>query len=202
MALQAGARRGITTRMTQPVDKQADERRILLGQITAAHGIRGDVIVRTYTGDPVDIASYGPLTDKAGGRPLSLSILRVSDKGVVVRVKGVTDRNGAEALRGRELYVARSKLPKANEAEYYHADLIGLRAVLDDGREFGRVIAVQNFGAGDLLEIKLSDGGDVEFIPFTNACVPEVDLGAGQLVVVPPVMTGDEGEEEEGGDDA
>lgn len=175
------------TRMTQP----PDDRRILLGQITGVHGIRGDLIVRSYTADPADVAAYGPLTDKDGAKPLSISVMRVSDKGVVARAKGISDRNGAEALKGRELYVLRSKLPEADKAEYYHADLIGLDAITADGRPFGRVTAVQNFGAGDLLEIKTQDGRDSEFIPFTNACVPEVDLGKRTLTVVPPLMTGD-----------
>jgi 16S rRNA processing protein RimM len=184
-----------------PETNAKDDRRILLGQIGSAHGIKGDVIVRSYTADPADIAAYGPLTDKAGAKPLTLSVVRVSDKGVVARVKGVSDRNGAEALKGRELYVDRTKLPKASDAEYYHADLIGLAAVTADGEPYGRVLAVQNFGAGDLLEIQLSGGKDAEFIPFTNACVPEVDLALGRLTVVPPVMTGepelgDEGEDE------
>ncbi len=170
--------------------KPSDDRRLLLGQISGAHGIRGDVIVRTYTADPADITAYGPLTDKTGGRPLTLNVIRVTDKGVVARVKGVNDRNGAEALKGAELYVVRSKLPKTDEAEYYHADLIGLDAVTEDGASFGRIVAVQNYGAGDLLEIQLSDGKDVEFIPFTNACVPDVDIAAGRLTVIPPVMTG------------
>ncbi len=186
--------------MTNPADtKSSKDRRVLLGQITGAHGIRGDVIVRTYTADPADIATYGALTDKDGERPTTLTIIRVSDKGVVARVKGVTDRNGAEALKGRELYVTRSKLPKAAEAEYYHADLIGLEAMTEDGQLFGRVAAVQNFGAGDLLEIKLSDGRGIEFIPFTNACVPDVDIAAGRLTVVPPVMTGKPEAPEDGG---
>ena len=178
--------------MTNPADTKASEdRRILVGQITGAHGIRGDVIVRTHTSDPADIAAYGPLTDKDGARPTTLSIVRVSDKGVVARVKGVSDRNGAEALKGRELYVARSIFPKAAEAEYYHADLIGLEAVTENGQPFGRVTAVQNFGAGDLLQIKLSDGRGIEFVPFTNACVPDVDIAAGHLTVLPPVLTGE-----------
>ena len=170
---------------------KSEDRLILLGQITGAHGIRGDVILRTFTADPADIAAYGPLTDASGARPLALSVVRVSDKGVVARVKGVADRNAAEALKGRELFVARSKLPKADEAEYYHADLIGLKAVTPEGVEIGRVIAVQNFGAGDLLEIKMSGGKDAEFIPFTDACVPDVDIAAGRVTVVPPVMTGE-----------
>ncbi|HPG89023.1 MAG TPA: ribosome maturation factor RimM [Hyphomicrobium sp.] len=168
-----------------------DDRRILLGQITGAHGIRGDVIVRTFTADPDGIAAYGALTDKDGFNPLFIKIIRVSDKGVIARVKGVSDRNGAEALRGRELYVQRAQLPEADEAEYYHADLIGLAAVTADGAAFGTVIAVQNYGAGDLLEIRTRDGRDSEFIPFTNACVPVVDIKAKTLTVLPPVMTGE-----------
>ncbi len=169
----------------------ADDRRILLGQITAVHGVRGDLIVRSYTADPADIAAYGPLTDKDGGKPLTLSVVRVSDKGVVVRAKGVADRNAAELLKGRELYVQRSQLPAADDAEYYHADLVGLDAFTSDGQPFGRVVAVQNFGAGDLLEIRTQDGRDTEFIPFSDACVPDVDIAARRLTVVPPVMTGE-----------
>lgn len=172
-------------------------RRILLGQIGSAHGIRGEVVVRTYTGAPEAIASYGPLTDATGKKSWKLRVVRVSDKGVVARVEGVTDRNGAEALRGQELYVARAKLPVPDAAEYYHADLIGLAAVTVDGAEFGRIVALQNFGAGDLLEIQLSGQTVTEFVPFTNACVPEVDIAAGRVTVVPPVMTG-EGPENDG----
>lgn len=168
-----------------------DDRRILLGQITGAHGIRGDIIVRTHTADPGGIAAYGELTDKDGLKPLRLKIVRVTDKGLVARVNGVSDRNGAEALKGRELYVLRSQLPAASDAEYYHADLIGLNAITSDGAAFGKVIAVQNFGAGDLLEIGTRDGRDSEFIPFTNACVPVVDIKAQTVTVVPPVMTGE-----------
>jgi 16S rRNA processing protein RimM len=175
-----------------------DDRRILLGQITVAHGIKGEVMVRSYASDPADIAAYGPLTDKDGTRPLALTVIRDTGKGVIARVKGVSDRNAAEALKGRELYVARDKLPKASDAEYYHADLIGLDAVTEDGQRFGRVTAVQNFGAGDLLEIKRSDGKDTEFIPFTNACVPDVDITLGRLTIVPPVLTGEQGEGEDG----
>jgi 16S rRNA processing protein RimM len=178
-----------------------DDRRILLGQITIAHGIKGEVIVRSYTSDPADIAAYGPLTDKEGARPLALTVIRDTGKGVVVRIKGVSDRNAAEALKGRELYVDRAKLPKASDAEYYHADLVGLEAFTGDGKPFGRVTAVQNFGAGDLLEIKLSDGRDIEFIPFTNACVPQVDLALGRLTVAPPVMTGEQEAGEDQGED-
>lgn len=171
---------------------QSKPHRILLGQITSAHGIRGDILVRTFTGEPADIAAYGPLTDAAGTKSFKLRIVRVTDKGVVARLDGVTDRNGAEAIRGQELYVERSKLPATDDTEYYHADLIGLAAVAPDGVAIGRVVAVQNFGAGDLLEIQLTGGTATEFVPFRNANVPEVDLAAKRVVVVMPVMVGDQ----------
>lgn len=165
--------------------------RILLGQIVTAHGIRGEVLVRSFAADPADIASYGPLTDEGGTRRFVLRVVRVSDKGVIARVDGVGDRTAAEALRGQELYIPRSKLPKAEASEFYHADLIGLAAIRPDGSRYGEVLAVHNFGAGDLLEIKLAAGKSSEFIPFTEANVPAIDLESGTVTIDPPVMTGE-----------
>ncbi|MFN0219847.1 MAG: ribosome maturation factor RimM [Hyphomicrobium sp.] len=176
--------------MDQNQSAKSTDSLVLLGQIGAAHGIRGDVLIRTFTAEPASIAAYGPLTDKVGQRLFKVNIVRVTEKGVVARIAGVTDRNGAEALRGIELYVARSRLPKPADAEYYHADLIGLDAVLADGTPFGRVVAVQNFGAGDLLEIQRANA-DTEFIPFTNANAPDVDLERHRVTVIPPTMVGE-----------
>lgn len=170
-------------------------RLVLLGQFGSAHGIRGDVMVRTFTAEPEAIASYGPLTDGTASKAYTLRIVRVTDKGVVARVDGVADRTAAEALRGIELYVARTKLPQTEQSEYYHADLIGLTAVLQSGEKYGRVSSVQNFGAGDLLEIERA-GSPSEYIPFTNANAPVVDFAAGTVVIVPPVMTGEREESE------
>ncbi len=167
---------------------------VLLGSFANAHGIRGEVQVRTYTGAPESIASYGPLSDKAGRRTFKLRVVRVTDKGIIARVEGVSDRNAAEALKGIELYVERAKLPAADEGEYYHADLIGLRAVSPEGEEIGKIIAVANFGAGDLLEVLLAGGTATEYVPFSDACVPSVDIAAGVATVVMPEMV--EGEEE------
>lgn len=167
------------------------KRLILLGQIGAAHGIKGDVTIRTYTSAPEAIASYGPLTDKTGTKSFKIKIVRVTDKGVVARIDGVTDRNSAEALRNVELYVARSKLPKPDATEFYHADLIGLQTVDELGAVTGKVVAVQNFGAGDLLEVKFSGAASTDFIPFTDACVPSVDLDAGRVTVIRPELTGE-----------
>jgi 16S rRNA processing protein RimM len=166
-------------------------RSILLGQIASAHGIRGDVMIRTYTETPEAIASYGALTDSRGQHRFEIKVQRVTDKGVVAHIKGVDDRTAAEALRGVELYVDRDHLPATSDDEFYHADLIGLDAITGDGQPFGTVIAVQNFGAGDLLEIRRPGRRDTDYIPFTNDCVPDVDIGNRRIVVEPPVMIGD-----------
>ena len=182
---------GITALMTDSKTEPRAPRRILLGQIAGAHGIRGDVLVRTFTGEPAAIASYGPLTDASGAKNFQLRVVRVTDKGIVARVEGVNDRNGAEAVRGQELYVDRAKLPAPAEAEYYHADLIGLAAVTPEGQEIGRVIAIQNFGAGDLVEVQLTGTKTTSLIPFTNANVPDVDIANGRMTVIQPVMVGE-----------
>jgi 16S rRNA processing protein RimM len=172
-----------------------ETKRILLGQINGAHGIRGEVLVRTFTGDPGAISDYGPLTDASGNAPLKLKVLRVTPKGVVARITGVADRNGAEALKGRKLYVLRAAMPEPEEDAFYHEDLIGLAAVDEAGTPIGKVLAVQNFGAGDLLEIKLATGGATELIPFTRACVPKVEIAARRVVVVMPVVAEEDAED-------
>jgi 16S rRNA processing protein RimM len=174
-----------------------DQRRILVGEITGAHGIRGDVLVRAYTAAPAGVAGYGPLTDQSGRRTFSLRVVRVTDKGIVARVDGVADRNAAEPLRGTKLYIDRDKLPATDEAEFYHADLIGLRAVTIDRQPIGEIVSVQNFGAGDLLELKPTDGSESRFIPFENRWVPDVDLASGVAVIVEPVTTTDMSDEDE-----
>ena len=171
-----------------------NKRRILVGEITGAHGIRGDVLVRTYTGAPDGIAAYGPLTDATGQKKFSLRVVRVTSKGIVARVAGVEDRNGAEPLRGTKLYIDHAKLPPTTEAEFYHADLIGLRAIAADGETLGEIVAVQNFGAGDLLELKPLDHSETRFIPFEDRWVPKIDLDAGLLVINEPATTTDDDE--------
>jgi 16S rRNA processing protein RimM len=159
------------------------QKRILLGRIAAAHGIRGDVLVKTFTGRPQDIAAYGPLGD-GGGRTFEIKVVRVTPKGgVVASIAGVRDRNAAEALKGTPLYVDRDRLPAPDAGEYYHADLIGLAAVDSEGRPLGEVVAVYNHGAGDLLEVRLADTAKTELVAFTDAFVPEVDLKARRVVV-------------------
>ena len=174
------------------------QRRVLLGEISGAHGIRGDVLVRSFTAAPETIASYGPLTDATGAKQFSLGLIRVTSNGIVARIGGVSDRTTAETLRGTKLYIDRERLPEAAASEHYHADLIGLRAIAPDGTELGEIVAVQNFGAGDLVELKPASGSSTEFIPFEDQWVPHVDLAAGTIVINRPP----EGEDDESRDNS
>ena len=171
-----------------------NDTRILLGRITGAHGIRGDVIVHSYAEVAEDVCAYGPLTDKTGTKSFALKVVHVTPKGVVARIKGLADRNAAETLTGTELYVAREKLPAAAEDAFYHADLIGLAAFAPDGKPVGRIVTVQNFGAGDLIEIALEGTSKTEFVRFADAFVPEVDIKGGRIVVILPEAGDDDAE--------
>lgn len=160
---------------------------ILLGRFGAPHGVRGDVRLQSYTGDPMAIGGYGPLTDKSGKRVFELLNLRPQGKDMLVaRVKGVDDRNGAEALTGVELFIDREKLPAPDEDEFYLADLIGLRAETTEGALIGRVLGLRNFGAGDILEVAPATGGETLMFPFTRAVVPVVNVAEGRVVIEPP----------------
>jgi 16S rRNA processing protein RimM len=174
----------------------AQPARILLGRIAGAHGIRGDVLVHTYTEAPENIGAYGALSDASGTRQFKLGIVRVTPKGVIARVAGIDDRNAAETLKGIELYVDRARLPAAADGEFYYADLVGLTVVDTKGKTLGSIAAVQNFGAGDLLEIRLSGSSKTELVPFREAFVPEVHLAARRVVVVLPSAAPDDAEGE------
>ncbi len=169
----------------------AKSHRIVIAHVTSAHGIRGDVVLKTHMDDPHDLTGYGPLTDEAGTRRFEIKSLRVTAKGVVVHFKGVEDRTTAEGLRGVGLFVDRAALLPAEDGAFYHVDLIGLAAVDAAGAVVGKVVAVQNFGAGTLLEISRSGVRETEYVPFTDAFVPEVDIAGGRVIVVMPVMVGE-----------
>lgn len=163
----------------------ASDKRVCVGVVAGAHGVRGAVRIKSFTAEPKDVAGYGPLEDEGGGQHFTLRLVGAA-KGVVIGwLSGVTDRDHAEALRGLTLYLPRDALPPTEAEEFYHADLIGLEAVLGDGTPLGQVKAVHDFGAGDTLEITRSEGPPA-MVPFTRAVVPVVDLDAGRLVVAPP----------------
>lgn len=160
--------------------------RVLIAKIGAAHGVRGELRLWPFTQDPMSVARYGALQSKDGTRFFEIAQMRAAKDHLVARFKGIDDRNAAEALNGIELYVPRERLPPPDEGEYYHADLIGLDAVTAEGAPFGRVIAVHNFGAGDILEIAPETHGPTLMLPFTDAVVPTVDIAERRLTVVPP----------------
>jgi len=158
---------------------------VCVGIVTGAHGVTGAVRVKSFTALPEDVARYGALADETGARKWRLRVVGAAKGVLIARLAGVEDRNRAEALRGLRLYLPRAALPPAAEDEYYHADLIGLSAVLADGTPVGEVRAVHDFGAGDTLEI-VRPQGQPAMVPFTRAVVPVVDVAAGRLVLDPP----------------
>ena len=169
--------------------------RICVARIGAAHGIRGEVKLWSFTEDPAAIADYGPLETQHGTRRFEIEQMRAAKDHFVARLKGVTDRDAAEALRNIDLYVPRERLAEIEEADtYYYTDLIGLAAVTADGAAFGTVKALHNFGAGDIIEIQPAAGGAPLMLSFTCANVPEVDIAAGRIVIAVPgeIEIGDE----------
>jgi 16S rRNA processing protein RimM len=166
------------------VAERSQERdRICVARIGAAHGVRGEVKLWSFTADPAAVADYGPL-ETADGRTVEIEAMRPAKEFFVARLKGVADRDAAERLRNAELLVPRERLPAPAEAdEFYHADLIGLAVVDTAGTALGSVVAVHNFGAGDLIEVSRPEGRDTVMLAFTQAVVPEIDLAGGRVVV-------------------
>ena len=157
-----------------------------LGTIFTVHGVRGAVKVKSFTEDPAALISYSPLLSSDGKREFVLKLQAVTPPDVlIVHVEGVTDRNAAETLKGTELYVSRDQLPEAEEGEYYHHDLIGMQVQLPNGQSFGSVVAMHNFGAGDIIEIKLPNGKE-EMFSFDEESVELVDLEKQLITFNPP----------------
>ncbi|MEZ5842064.1 MAG: ribosome maturation factor RimM [Hyphomicrobiales bacterium] len=174
-----------------------DRNRVCLGVIGAPHGVRGEVRVKPYGEDPLSLGAYGPLADESGTRSFEVAALRPIKGGMlVVRFRGLADRDAAEAVKGTRLFVDRDRLPAPGEDEFYHTDLIGLAAELADGTALGRIVAVPDFGAGDLLEIA-TGGGRTVLVPFTMDVVPVIDLGAGKVVIAPPPGLLDDADDDE-----
>lgn len=174
------------------------EKRIPLGIVSGVRGLAGELRIRTFTENPEDIAAYGPLTDEAAERRFDIVSVTPAKDGVVARIAGINDRAAAEALKGMRLYVDRAALPRPEAESWYHCELIGLEVAGLDGVKLGRVEAVQNYGAGDLLEIAFAGRRVTELVPFTKAFVPGVDLATGRITVALPENFFAPGEREEG----
>ncbi|PWJ16181.1 ribosome maturation factor RimM [Jannaschia seohaensis] len=163
---------------------------VCLGAVTGSYGVRGEVRVKSFCADPSAIGDYGPLTGD-DGKTYTVTVLRPVKGGYAVRLSGVPHKEAADALRGTRLWAPRAALPDLPDDEFYHSDLIGLEAYDTGGAPLGRVHAVHDHGAGDLLELRPKGGAPV-LIPFTRAVVPTVDLAARRLVVDPPAGLLDE----------
>jgi 16S rRNA processing protein RimM len=159
--------------------------RVCIAQIGAAHGVRGEVRLKPFTEDPLAVTRYGALESEDGNRRFEIEAVRPAKDMLVARLKGVTDRDAAEALKNIRLFVAREKLPQPEADEFYHADLVGLTARKQNGETVGTVKAVHNFGAGDLLEIEPAAGATI-MLPFNEVTVPVVDIAAKTIVVELP----------------
>jgi 16S rRNA processing protein RimM len=179
------------SRRTHSADP-AEAGRVCVAVVTGPQGVQGAVRIKSFTEVPEDVAGYGPLEDESGRRQFDLQLCGAAKGVLIARLPGIEGRDQAEALRGLRLYLPRSALPQPEAEEYYHADLIGLEAVLGDGTRVGRVRAIYDFGAGDTLELA-RDGAPPVLVPFTRAVVPIVAPAEGRLVLDPPPgLLGDE----------
>ena len=171
----------------RPVTEALPDNHVVVGVIGAAHGLRGELRLKSYTSDPMAVGDYGPLR-LPDGRLLTVKVLRpVRDDLVIVRLEGVGDRTAAEQLTGLPLSLDRTALPELDdEDEFYHADLVGLKAVDAEGQVLGHIVGLFNYGAGDMLEIRLNKPAPSDFLPFTKAFVPKIDVKAGWVEVVLP----------------
>ena len=172
------------------------DKKICLGKIVGVHGIRGEVKVKSYTELDKDLGSYGDLEDKNSTQKFTLKVTGHSKDLLRVKIKGVDDRNKAETLIGIELYAKRDVLPEVQaEDVFYEADLVGLEVLDDQKNKVAKVIGFYNFGAGDILEIKLQTG-KAEMLPFNKAYVPEINLEEGYIIVTSTGMVFSEDEED------
>lgn len=162
-----------------------------MAQIGGAHGLRGEVKLKSFTADPMAVSDYGPLTTADGSASFEIESLRPGKGHLIARFRGIGDRNMAERLANVRLFVPRERLPPLEADEFYHADLMGLVAVTADGTEVGTVVAIHDFGAGDILELQPRAGGTTIMLPFTAAFVPCVDIASGRIVVAPLEAAGD-----------
>lgn len=166
--------------MTPPAE------RVCLGAVAGAYGVHGEVRLKSFCATAEDIAAYGALTSEDGRREVTITLTGTTKGALTARLSGVGDRETADAMRGTRLYAPRTRLPALPEDEFYHADLIGLEVFDTGGATLGRVVAVHDNGATDLLEVRGPGLRESALLPFTRAVIPTVDLAAGRLVADPP----------------
>jgi 16S rRNA processing protein RimM len=172
--------------------------RVCVAQIGGPHGLRGEVKLKSFTADPMAVKDYAPLESEDGAARFEIEALRPAKGYLVARLRGIADRSAAEQLTHVKLFISRQRLPAPEPDEFYHADMIGMRAVTPAGDEIGLVHAIHDFGAGDILELQLRGSATTVMVPFTTTIVPEVDVADRRIVVVLP-MTDDGGRRTENG---
>jgi 16S rRNA processing protein RimM len=160
--------------------------RICVARIGAAHGVKGEVKLWSFTADPAAVADYGPLESQDGTQRFEIEAVRAAKDHLVARLSGVRDRDAAQRLTNLDLYVPRDRLPAPAPEEFYHADLIGLRAEGRDGAVLATIVGIHDFGAGDLLELRAAGSSSTVLMPFTAETVPVVDIAGGRIVIDPP----------------
>ncbi|MCL4145440.1 UNVERIFIED_CONTAM: hypothetical protein GTU68_042020 [Idotea baltica] len=165
---------------------------VCVGAIAGAFGVRGEAKIKCFTDDPAAVGAYGPLHTEDGKREFTLKLTRPVKGGYAARLSGVETREDAEALKGTRLYADRTAMPEPDEEEFYYTDLLGLAIETEDGTVLGKIKAVQDFGAGDVIEYTPKGGGESLYLPFTREIIPTVNVADGKVIAVPPVE--DEGE--------
>ena len=159
---------------------------ICIGTITSPHGVKGEVKIQPHTQYPDDLTAYGPLYDQSGSKTFGIHIKRIQNDAVIATIDGCNDRNAAEQLRGKKLYVPREALPETEEEEFYHEDLVNLKIRTPEGAEIGIVKAIHNFGAGDIIEISLNDSKKTDMLPFNLDTVPTINIEEGYIIISQP----------------
>ncbi len=187
-------------------DSNKQESLVCVGVISAVHGIKGQVKISTFTQNPEDITTYGRLFDKNGKPLFEIKNFKLTPKAMIVRLSGIDTRNQAEQLKGTELFIQRETLPQPDEEEFYYSDLTGLNVQFRNGTHYGTVKSIQNFGAGDLVEIlpdpsmvttksgkKAKPSGKIEtvFYNFTKEVFPQINISEGYITLLPPKMVED-----------
>ncbi len=167
-------------------DGKPEKKRVCVAAIAGAFGVRGEAKIKCFTGNPSAIGYYGPLFTEDAAHQFTLKLTRPVKGGYAARLSGVSSREEAEALKGTRLYADRSALPDPEEEEFYYADLLGLRVETADGTLLGKIKAVQDFGAGDVIEYQPAGGGESFYLPFTRDVVPTVDVAGGRVIAEPP----------------
>jgi 16S rRNA processing protein RimM len=167
-------------------EKNMQKKLVCVAKISSAHGIKGAVKVKSFTEDPMSVADFTVLYNKDASEEYALEVQSCSQNMLLAYIDGVNDRNEAEALKNKELFIYRDELEDPEDEEFYYEDLVGLRVKLQNGKEYGQIYSIQNYGAGDILEVKLKSDNKKVLMPFTKEIFPNINIKSGSVVIIPP----------------